>query len=110
MSIQLPERIKIGPYYFEINERAESWQRATDAHGSMIFEDLQINAVTEGRSDIFILDTVTHEINHGIWSVYHLEEDDSEERIVSTLATGFIAVLRDNPEFMAYIQEVLKQA
>ena len=110
MSLELPNSIRIGPYTFDVNERDEKWHRTHNDYGSMILEDLMINVVTEDRPAMFVLDTLVHEINHGIWSVWNLNDNDSEERVVAVMATGWLAVLRDNPDLLALIQATVGPA
>ena len=43
-------------------------------------------------------DTLLHEILHGVWNEYNLQEGDDEERTVSTMATGLTQVFLDNPK------------
>ena len=68
---------------------------------------LQINVVVEGRPQMFVLDTLVHELLHGVWSVTHLSDEDKEERVVASIATGWLAVLRDNPELCNFINAVI---
>lgn len=49
------------------------------------------------------VDTVLHEIGHALWWSYTLEDADKEERIVSTQATGWAQIFRDNPALVAWI-------
>jgi len=108
--MQLPDSVKVGPFLFDIMPRDEQWHRITDDWGSMVIDDLEINIVTTERPPVFIVDTLVHEIFHAIWDVFHLEEDDTEERIVATLATGWLGVLRDNPELVSCLLQVAPKA
>lgn len=101
------EHIKIGPYRFEVNERNVEWMEKNAAHGTFDTLNLQINVVTENRDKIVILDTLLHEILHGIYYLFQLSKGDSEERVVSALSTGLLTVLIDNPEIIKYIQRTV---
>jgi hypothetical protein len=107
MSIQLPEHVKIGPFLWEVNERTKDWMSDADAWGNTCFERLTINVVTD-RSDWHSLDTFIHEIGHGIWDTYKIEDEDKEERIVATMAVAWTQIFRDNPDVLRYINEVIK--
>lgn len=51
-------------------------------------------------------DTVFHETLHGICASMRLGLDrDTEERIVSALATGILGVLQDNPAYARWLIE-----
>ena len=108
MSIQLIDKVKIGPYTFDINDRSEEWHRSTGDYGSTLIDNLVINVVTEDRPAMFVLDTLLHEIVHGIWEVWHLGNDDEqEERIVASLSTAILGVLKDNPDLRKLIEDVI---
>lgn len=51
--------------------------------------------------------TLIHEINHAIYWAYKLDDEDKEERIVSTFATAWTQIYRDNPALMDFIKEKL---
>lgn len=101
--MELPDKIKIGPYLFDVAERNEAWHRQTGDFGSMVFEDLQINIVTSHRPHALVVDTLVHEVLHSIWAAAHLEEKDAEEKIVATMATWFLLVWQDNPELRKFM-------
>ena len=108
MSIQLIDKVKIGPYAFDINDRSEEWHRSTGDYGSTLIDNLVINVVTEDRPAMFVLDTLLHEILHGIWEVWHLGEDiEIEERIVASISTALLGVLQDNAELRKLIEDVI---
>jgi hypothetical protein len=44
-------------------------------------------------------ETLLHEILHAIWDVYSVKKGDGEERIITSLAMGVSACIRDNPGF-----------
>lgn len=50
-----------------------------------------------------MLDTLLHEIFHAIFFIYHLEDDDKEERTVGVMGTAWTQVLRDNPDLLKFI-------
>ena len=56
-----------------------------------------------------MVDTIIHEIFHGIIKEYEIPLDGrKEERFVRDLATGITEVLHDNPKLMAWIKERLE--
>ena len=55
-----------------------------------------------------LVDTLLHEIGHGIFAVYQLKGNkDSEERTVSVMATGYTQVFRDNKWLWPWIKKNL---
>ena len=67
----------------------------------------ELDGITDGRRDILVarecsrwekVDTVLHEIFHAILAPEKLQAS-TEEKYVTLLATGFMRVLRDNPEY-----------
>lgn len=53
-----------------------------------------------------VLDALLSEINRAIFWAYGLEEGDPEYRIVSTMATAWAQIYRDNPRLITWISEV----
>lgn len=105
MSITLPKSIKIGPFIFSIIARSENWQHDNDACGMCNTDHHSIDVVTERRTAGFILDTLIHEIQHAIWWVMDLKDEDKEEEVVRRLATGWSMVYVDNPALLEFIEE-----
>lgn len=54
---------------------------------------------------IKLLDTLLHEILHGIWWAYGIHDNDGEERTVGTLSTALTQIFRDNPDLLRFIHE-----
>ena len=58
-----------------------------------------------------------HEILHGVWYAYNLEDGLKEEAVVTALGTGLMAIFVDNPDLMKVLMDaalrgrpVLKEA
>ncbi len=73
-----------------------------DKHGNCATDKCRI-WITEDQHPDQEADTRLHEVLHAIWYAMGLPRNN-EERIVSQLATGLLAVLKDNgesiPKFM----------
>ena len=55
-----------------------------------------------------LVDTLLHEIGHGIFAVYQLKGNkDSEERTVSVMASGYTQVFRDNEWLLPWMKKNL---
>ena len=62
--------------------------------------------VEDQQSPIEEADTVFHESLHGVcYSMKLGLNHETEEKVVSTLATGILGMLQDNPEFAAWLCE-----
>jgi hypothetical protein len=53
------------------------------------------------------LDTVLHELLHGIWKEFNIPKD-KEEKCVTMLAKGLSSVLEENPKLMQWINNQCK--
>lgn len=107
MNIEIPKSVKVGPYTFKVYARSRAWYNTHGVFGNMVADTLEIN-VCGHLAPIVTLDTLLHEILHAVYYVYHLDDKDDEERIVSTLATAMTGVYRDNPFLCAYQSNVLR--
>jgi len=96
----LPEVIRIGPFDIAILVKGkinDDDDEGTYSHGVAIeLRSNQPNAT-------FALDTLLHEINHGIYRTFGLDDKSSEESIVATMATGWTMIYRDNPTLIAWM-------
>lgn len=52
------------------------------------------------------LEIMLHEVLHALWDAASLPAECDEERAVSALSRGMLAVLRDNPAFVGCINAV----
>lgn len=66
----------------------------------------QIITIDDQQSLIEEADTVLHEVFHAIFYTMKIGLDmDTEEKVVSAMATGVVGVLQDNPEFAQWLIE-----
>lgn len=56
-----------------------------------------------------ILDTILHEILHGVYWQYNIKSEDDEERTVTAMSTGLTQVLLDNPDLVKWIVRETKK-
>ena len=68
--------------------------------------------IQEGLSNQKLVNTLLHEINHGIIDISGLnqsgaplEKDDNEEIVVHQMTNYFLAMCRDNPWLLDYVKE-----
>jgi hypothetical protein len=83
--------LKIGPHYFGFVETD-----CPDLFGEMNGAKLQISLL-RGMPTTLRLDTILHEAMHAVWWIGGLKKSVNEEEAVAALASGMLAVLRDNP-------------
>jgi len=106
--MNLPKLIKIGPYDFTVELVPDLRDESGELHGQCCrdINVIRINSTTTNEQ--LRAETLWHEILHAIWGVFHLKTRAGEEKAVSTLATGTVMVLRDNPNLRKYLNEVFK--
>ena len=51
----------------------------------------------------FTADTLIHEILHAVWYEYQMGDEASEEEAVSKLGSGFVKVIKANPDLLAFL-------
>lgn len=106
---KLPTKLKVAAFDISVEPLETVQQFAGNRYGDFN-EVSQLIRVEKTQDATFKqLDTLIHETFHSIWWAYHLEDSDREERVVATFATGLTQVLRDNPKFLKYINEVLTE-
>lgn len=105
--IILPKKIVIAGFditfepltHYEANEK-HSW-------GEFAANQQKIRIDETIPTPYKLIDTLLHEIGHAIYWAYGIYDDDKEERIVSTFATAWMQVYRDNPWLLDYIGDKL---
>lgn len=104
----LPSSLRIGP--FDVAVIVRDVIDDDDKHWGQYNPAVSIELRRDQRNAQGALDTVLHEIAHGICGVFELAEGESrdEERICSAFAAGFAMVMRDNPQLMAWIYRMIQ--
>jgi len=107
----LPSKIKIGGYQYKINLKPQKEIIVNDtvSRAAIHFEineiDIQEN-LGHGRK----LQTLFHEIQHGIDEFYRINyKNIEEEELAELLANTWCQVLLDNPELLKFIQEAANE-
>lgn len=87
----------------DLNDRAEAV--------GMCFKQKGIIEIEKSLIAVEMANTLMHEVLHAIHYVHGLSEmgqdENSEERIVNSLANGLTQVFRDNPEFTSLVMSKL---
>ncbi len=105
--MDMPQKIKVACFDVSIEDWKPISAATNQKYGEFSSMEMLIRIDTSVDS-IKVVDTLMHEINHAIYWAYGIEDGDNEERTVSTLSTGLVQVIRDNPDLLAYIQDRLK--
>lgn len=66
--------------------------------------------IDDGQTNPETADTLLHEILHAVWAHKSLANRCHEERAVTELASGLIAVFRDNPGLLQHFEALIKEA
>lgn len=103
-------KIKVTPHEVEVRFDRDA-MAAASANG-VYLGDVNTILLSPGCDPLVERETMLHEALHAIWNqtlldkLYPDEEPDSPgEAIISTLAPRLLAVLRDNPQLVAYLTE-----
>jgi hypothetical protein len=106
--MKLPAKtIKIGYRNYQIEEWTKQQMEHAgktglcDRDGGLIF-------VCTSQDDRQIANTFLHEVGHAIFWDWGLEDDDDEERTITTLINGLTTVWVDNKIWFKWLAEMLK--
>ena len=104
----LPKKITIGPFVHDIVFANLGVASDKPIFGVYCFEDLQVSFQPGQMQPTFAVDSVLHELFHGIFRVNVLTLEkmsvaDSEEKIVAVFATQLTQLLKANPKFRKWL-------
>lgn len=102
----LPASIRVGPFDFAVKEWDHPEAYTRGRYGEMSTIDFTIK-IDRTIPPIKLADTVLHEVGHCIYWAYSLKDDDEEERLISTMATAWTQVWRDNPSLYRWLGATL---
>jgi len=104
MATAVPKKIKIGHYIFDVCNMTKDLRKHGEVFGVCDQTKQKIH-IDVTATPAVLRDTLLHEIMHGVYWMFNLEDENKEEKIVSSLATGLLAVFRDNPEVAKFLME-----
>lgn len=105
---KLPKIVRVAGYDIRIELMSTHMATSMQRYGEFSSIEQTIRLQCEMPSRFKAVDTFLHEVNHAIFWAYGLEDDDKEERIVSTFSTAQMTLFRDNPWLTKWIAEALK--
>lgn len=104
----VPNKVKIGPFDFDIKNWTHFDGEVNQMYGRFSSVSFTIE-IDFDRHPIKVVDTLLHEIMHGIYWAWGIHDGDGEERTVSNMSTGLTQVMRDNPHLLEWMQSTMKK-
>ena len=102
---ELPANIKIGYSTYSFDFWPDTFATTEEAQGEFFPTLNKIGLKESSHNSIEGVNTLLHEILHGIVYQWSIEMGDKEEQTVNTLANGLTTVLVDNPWLISYIKK-----
>ena len=100
----IPSSIRIGAHDIKIRQAPKSLLKSAFGDYSA---DTKVLRLDKRACGPLVVETLLHELCHGIYDNYGLQEGDSEERVVSSLGVALTQIFRDNPWLLQWIQKEL---
>lgn len=104
---KLPPSILVGPFDFKIEIATHLVSSGRGEWGSCSLFTFVISVQEDFPSVVKAVDTFLHEVGHAIWFAMRLDDGDKQERIIASLATGWVGVYRANPWLLGWLAECL---
>lgn len=101
----LPPSVRVGPH--DIRFATLGTADAKKNYGTFVPAEQQIQLQQEYTSGSMAAETVLHELLHAIFAVATVQVKQGEEHIVSVVATYLAQIIRDNPEFVIWLQRAV---
>jgi hypothetical protein len=101
----LPRAIRIGPH--EIRFAALGTAEARKNYGTFVPAEQEIRLHQQYASGSMAVDTILHEVIHAIFAVGTVQVEQGEEHVVSNVATYLAQIIRDNPDFVSWLQQTV---
>ena len=102
---ELPDSIKIGYAQYSFDFWSDTFASTEEAQGEFFGGAHKIGLKESSIPSIAGVNTLLHEVLHGVVYQYALELGDKEEHTVNTLANGMTTVFVDNPWLVDYIKK-----
>jgi hypothetical protein len=103
----LPDHVRIAGFDFKLERWTHHQAAGSARYGEFSSVEQVIRIQQDMPSPFKAVDTLLHEISHGICWVYGIKEGDNEERTVSILGTAWMTLHRDNPWLAKWLSKVL---
>lgn len=105
--MKLPSKVRIAGLDYKITPCDYVYHKRRYAEFDATGREIRIDGNPNNHYNV--LDTLLHEIMHGIYWGYNIKDEDEEERTVTAMATGLSQVLLDNPDLVKWIVRETKK-
>jgi len=109
--MNVPNKIKVGGYTYSV-VFVEDLRNERDVKllGQVLYAPTKRISLHEDCKEDpkLLLDTLLHEILHSLYHHFDLAEQEEEEKVITTIATGLVMVYVDNPELVDLIKKATK--
>lgn len=106
MNLHAPKSLRIGPFDYSI-EWLDAAAEAEKQRFGECLRDTQIIRIAKNHKRQRIAITFWHEAAHAMWHAYGTGCDPkNEEDMVLAIGFGMSAFIRDNPEAVAWVNEL----
>jgi hypothetical protein len=102
----LPSSFRVAAFDISIEIKDGNWAGTENKWGMFTAIEQKICIQGDMPNKYKFIDTLLHELNHAVWWAYGIEDEDKEERVVGTMATGWTQLYRDNPEFAKWLAKL----
>ena len=100
--LKLPPYAKVAHRKYRIEVWCHKAAQASQRYGECSSVEAVIR-IDESLDAEKARDTLLHEVLHAIYAEYRLEDEDKEERTVSTIATALTQVMVDSAELRKWL-------
>lgn len=106
--MNIPEQIKVGPFRFRVlADSAEAVKMKVESGQAERIGETHRHRLTivvdPGLAPDMIAESLLHEVMHAVFTVIPTNEKLTEERFIQLIAPTLLGVLRENPDFVAYV-------
>lgn len=99
-----PRKIRINETDYKVISRSKEWGY-TVAMGQISYHK-QLIEVASGQTALELLDTIIHEVMHGIIQEYGVDMDHrKEEKFVTKISNHLTDVLQKNPKLVEWLSK-----
>lgn len=101
---RLPDSIRVGVFDMAVVklDLTTTFERKVWGEFSQATQEIRIQSDMPTKQKA--VDTFLHELLHAIYWAAGLEDEDKEERTVSTMASWIAGVFRDNPRLLDWLK------
>lgn len=106
--IARPNSLRIGPFTYKLIWcDSARYEDEGESFGECVSND-QIIRLSRNRKRQRVAVSFKHEVDHALWFVYGNGQDKAaEEAWITAESTGWCAFIRDNPDAVAWLSDLL---